>query len=116
RAGRFRSDLYYRLNVFPIELPSLRHRREDIPILAEHFMRRMGRKLGKPLDRIAPATLEKLTAHAWPGHIRDLPNTIERAAVLSTGTTLVVDWDLGPTPVAVAQTSVSDTGTRQRNG
>ena len=116
RAGRFRSDLYYRLNVFPIELPSLRHRREDIPILAEHFMRRMGRKLGKPLDRIAPATLEKLTAHAWPGNIRDLQNTIERAAVLSTGTTLVVDWDLGPTPVAVAQTSVSDAGTRQRNG
>jgi DNA-binding NtrC family response regulator len=96
RAGRFRSDLYYRLNVFPIELPPLRSRREDIPILAEHFMRRMGRKLGKPFERIAPGTLARLTAHSWPGNIRDLQNTIERAAVLSTGTTLVVDWELGP--------------------
>ncbi len=94
--GRFRSDLFYRLNVFPIELPPLRQRREDIPILAEHFMRRMARKLGKPLERIAPETLEALIAHTWPGNIRDLQNTIERAAVLARGSELVVDWDLGP--------------------
>jgi DNA-binding NtrC family response regulator len=96
QTGRFRSDLYYRLNVFPIELPALRERRDDIPLLAEHFMRRMGRKLGKRLERIASDTLATLNAYSWPGNIRDLQNTIERAAVLATGSTLTVDWDLGP--------------------
>src|SRR5262245_56755013 len=95
-AKRFRSDLYYRLNVFPIDLPSLRERAEDIETLAVHFMQRMARKLGKPLRRIEPDTLAKLRAHSWPGNIRDLQNTIERAAVLSLDDTLVVDWDLGP--------------------
>jgi DNA-binding NtrC family response regulator len=93
---RFRSDLFYRLNVFPIDLPPLRERPEDIETLARHFMQRMARKLGKPLSRIDPATLARLRAHSWPGNIRDLQNTIERAAVLSLDDTLVVDWDLGP--------------------
>jgi len=96
QAGRFRSDLFYRLNVFPIDLPPLRDRREDIAPLATHFMHRMARKLGKPLERIAPLTVEKLDAYSWPGNIRDLQNTIERAAVLATGNELAVDWDLGP--------------------
>ena len=99
---RFRSDLYYRLNVFPIDLPPLRERPEDIETLALHFMQRMARKLGKPLTRIAPDTLVKLRAHSWPGNIRDLQNTIERASVLSVDDTLVVDWELGPTRRAVA--------------
>jgi DNA-binding NtrC family response regulator len=94
---RFRSDLYYRLNVFPIELPPLRERPEDIETLALHFMHKMARKLGKPLSRLAPETLATLRAHSWPGNIRDLQNTIERASVLSVDDTLVVDWDLGPT-------------------
>jgi DNA-binding NtrC family response regulator len=94
--GRFRSDLYYRLNVFPIELPPLRARPQDIATLAQHFMQRMARKLGKPLNRISPQTLARLQAHAWPGNIRDLQNVIERAAILAPGETLVVDWDLGP--------------------
>ncbi len=94
RTGRFRADLFYRLNVFPIELPPLRERRDDIETLAEHFMRRMARKLGKPLDRIAPETLRALQAHSWPGNIRDLQNTIERAAILSSGTVLHIDWSL----------------------
>jgi DNA-binding NtrC family response regulator len=95
-SGRFRSDLYYRLNVFPIELPALRERTGDIAVLAEHFMERMARKLGKPLRRIDPASLARLQAHDWPGNIRDLQNAIERAAVLATSDTLVVDWELGP--------------------
>jgi len=95
RAGRFRADLFYRLNVFPIELPPLRERREDILLLAEHFMQRMARKLGKPLERIAPATATALRAYSWPGNVRDLENTIERAALLATGSTLTVDWELG---------------------
>jgi formate hydrogenlyase transcriptional activator len=98
--GRFRPDLYYRLNVFPIDLPPLRARGEDIGVLAEHFMQRMGRKLGKPLRRIAPDTLERLKAHDWPGNIRDLQNTIERAAILASSDVLTVDWELGPPPPA----------------
>lgn len=97
-SGRFRSDLYYRLNVFPIDLPSLRDRPEDIATLANHFMHRMARKLGKPLRRIDADTLAQLQAHAWPGNIRDLQNVIERAAILASSETLVVDWELGPAP------------------
>jgi formate hydrogenlyase transcriptional activator len=97
---RFRSDLYYRLNVFPIDLPPLRERPGDVETLANHFMQRMARKLGKPLARIAPATLDKLRTHSWPGNIRDLQNTIERAAVLATDEELVIDWELGPRPRA----------------
>jgi formate hydrogenlyase transcriptional activator len=95
-AGRFRNDLYYRLNVFPIEVPPLRERREDIPALALHFLARAARRIGRPLSRIAPETLEKLVAHDWPGNIRDLQNTIERAAILSPGDELRVDWELAP--------------------
>ena len=107
RSARFRSDLFYRLNVFPIEVPALRERAEDIGLLAHHFMQRMARKLGKPLERIAPATLAQLNRYSWPGNIRDLQNTIERAAVLATGSELVVDWDLGP-PVVPAAPSIAD--------
>ena len=95
QAGRFRADLFYRLNVFPIDVPPLRERRADIPLLAEYFMQRAARKLGKPLERICPATLAALSAHSWPGNVRDLQNAIERAAVLASGATLIVDWDLG---------------------
>src|SRR3989475_12299923 len=73
-SGRFRSDLYYRLNVFPVDLPSLRDRPEDIASLAIHFMHRMARKLGKPIERISPATLSKLNNYTWPGNIRALQN------------------------------------------
>jgi formate hydrogenlyase transcriptional activator len=95
QAGRFRADLFYRLNTFPIVLPALRERREDIPALAEHFMRGMARKLGKPLEGISSATLAALSAYSWPGNVRELQNLIERAAVLATDRTLLVDWDLG---------------------
>jgi DNA-binding NtrC family response regulator len=97
-SGRFRSDLYYRLNVFPIEVPPLRQRREDIPALVEHFMARASRRIGKTFTRIAPDALAKLVAYDWPGNIRDLQNTIERAAILSPGNELRVDWELGPAP------------------
>jgi len=96
-SGRFRADLFYRLNVFPIDVPPLRARQDDIRELAEFFMQRFARKLGKPLKRIHPDALAKLNAHSWPGNIRDLQNTIERAAITSTGDALMIDW-----PLAVA--------------
>jgi DNA-binding NtrC family response regulator len=102
RIGRFRADLYYRLNVFPIDLPALRERREDIPLLATHFMQRAARKLGKRLDRIDSASMQRLVNHSWPGNIRDLQNVIERAAILADSNELLVNWALGPVPSAAA--------------
>jgi len=120
RSGRFRADLFYRLNVFPLELPPLRKRPEDIEPLAVHFMRRMGRKMGKDLTEIEPQTLAALKAHPWPGNIRDLQNTIERAAVLAQGNVLRVNWRLdyadavqiSAAPVGQADTVPNSEGTQ----
>jgi formate hydrogenlyase transcriptional activator len=81
-SGRFRADLYYRLNVVPIEVPPLRKRREDIPELIEYFLSRNARKLGRTFKNIEPQTLTRLMEHDWPGNIRDLQNTIERFAIM----------------------------------
>ncbi|MCA9774097.1 MAG: sigma-54-dependent Fis family transcriptional regulator, partial [Myxococcales bacterium] len=80
-----RSDLYYRLNVVPIALPPLRDRREDIPLLAEHFLRRYALDLKKEIDGFAPEALSLLVNYRWPGNVRELENVIERAVVLSRG-------------------------------
>jgi formate hydrogenlyase transcriptional activator len=82
-AGRFREDLFYRLSVFPIEVPPLRERREDIPPLAEHFLAQIARRMKRPAMRITQAGLSELTAHDWPGNVRELQNTLERAVILS---------------------------------
>ena len=92
--GRFRADLYYRLSVFPLELPPLRERREDIPALAHAFLAQVSRRLGKPIRGILPATLDTLVHYHWPGNVRDLQNTIERAVILCTGDLLSVDFEL----------------------
>jgi transcriptional regulator with GAF, ATPase, and Fis domain len=80
--GRFRQDLYYRLNVFPIHLPSLRERKEDIPILATHFIGKMNKKLGKALHGVSNKVLQELLVYVWPGNIRELEHVIERSAIL----------------------------------
>ena len=85
RDGRFRDDLYYRLNVIPIDLPPLRRRREDIPLLVNHFLKRSADRLGKKVTGIDRAALAMLIEYAWPGNIRQLENTVERAAVLCAG-------------------------------
>lgn len=85
RAGSFREDLYYRLGVFPILIPPLRTRREDVPLLARHFMTRFAAEEGKPVRAIAPDAMIALQAHDWPGNVRQLENTIFRAVVLSEG-------------------------------
>jgi formate hydrogenlyase transcriptional activator len=81
----FRVDLYYRLNVFPILLPPLRQRREDIPLLVTHFVERFCRKLGKRVDRVAPETMSAFETYDWPGNVRELQNLVERAVILADG-------------------------------
>jgi formate hydrogenlyase transcriptional activator len=83
RNGDFRSDLYFRLNVFPVQLPPLRERREDIPALVEHFVDILGRRVGRQIDRIPDETILALCSYDWPGNIRELQNLIERAVILS---------------------------------
>jgi formate hydrogenlyase transcriptional activator len=81
--GQFRSDLYYRLNVFPILLPTLRERREDIPTLVAHFVNLFSRRMGKQVDSIPPETMAAFQWYSWPGNIRELQNLVERAVILS---------------------------------
>jgi DNA-binding NtrC family response regulator len=87
-AGEFRSDLYYRLNVFPLTVPALRERRDDIPLLVTHFLAKCERKLGKAFKGVAPAFLDRAMAYSWPGNVRELENAVERAAILSRGSLL----------------------------
>ncbi len=86
--GRFLEDLYYRLSVIPIALPPLRERREDIPLLVEHFLRKHAQRLGRRVDEVEADVLGRLSAYDWPGNVRELENTIERAVVLATGSVI----------------------------
>ena len=99
-AGRFRQDLYYRLSVFPLEIPPLRQRRDDILPLAQHFAGVIARRLGRPTPRISQAARATLEAYDWPGNVRELQNAVERAMILSTGTGL--RFDLGPKGLSAA--------------
>ena len=86
--SQFRSDLYYRLNVFPVPLPPLRARCEDIPALVQHFVEIYARRMGKQIEHIPPETMSALTSYQWPGNIRELQNFIERSVILSSGNVL----------------------------
>ena len=90
QARRFRADLFYRLNVYPISVPPLRQRREDIPLLVEHFVRVLSKKMGKEITAVAPSTLEALRSYHWSGNVRELANVIERAVITTTGTVLQI--------------------------
>ena len=92
--GLFRTDLFYRLNVFPLQIPPLRERREDIPLLATHFLKDQCRSLGKELESIAPESMQLLLDYHWPGNIRELQNVIERSAILNSGSKLVINDSL----------------------
>jgi formate hydrogenlyase transcriptional activator len=96
--GSFRSDLYYRLNVFPIEIPSLRERRVDIPLLVEYFIDRYARKAGKNIKRVSKKTLELLQSYPWPGNIRELQNVIERSVILCETEIFSIDENWLPQP------------------
>ena len=96
--GRFREDLYYRLSVIPIQLPSLRERREDIPLLARHFLERFRKSMEKPIAAISPEAMRRLEAYDWPGNVRELENTLERAVALESGSEI----SLGVLPDRIA--------------
>jgi DNA-binding NtrC family response regulator len=100
--GTFREDLYYRLNVFPIEMPPLRERKDDILMLVEYFVQRYAKKAGKIIRSIEKTTLERLQAYDWPGNIRELQNVVERSVILSSGDVFSVDevWLPSQTPLA----------------
>jgi formate hydrogenlyase transcriptional activator len=95
-AGRFRPDLFYRLNVFPVELPPLRERRSDIPQLVAFYVSRFSKRFRKTVDRVSRESMEHLVNYSWPGNIRELQNVIERAVILSANSTLMLDRDLVP--------------------
>src|SRR2546425_1152254 len=86
--NQFREDLFYRISVIPLELPALCHRRDDIPILADHFLARLNASMGKKIDRISDEALKKLESHEWPGNVRELENALERAFILETSSEL----------------------------
>jgi two-component system response regulator HydG len=104
REGKFRPDLYYRLNVFRMILPSLRERRDDIPVLVDHFVRKYALQMNKKIDRVSPAAMLAIQQHDWPGNVRELENAVERAMVVAREPELrEEDFSLRP----VAQTLLS---------
>jgi formate hydrogenlyase transcriptional activator len=105
--GRFRSDLYYRLNVFPITLPPLRQRADDIPRLVQHFTQRFARRMGRQIENIPSEVMHALVRYPWPGNVRELQNVIEHAVILSNGPTLMVSFADLPTVPAAATAVVA---------
>jgi two-component system response regulator HydG len=97
KAGRFREDLYYRLNVIPVNVPPLRDRRDDISLLGQHFVQVYAEKNGKTISGCSPTAIERMTEYGWPGNVRELENAIERAVVLTRST--VIDEDALPREV-----------------
>lgn len=103
KAGRFRADLFYRLSVFPVQVPPLRDRASDIPLLASYFVTQIAAGMGKRIDGIDPASMDRLLAYAWPGNIRELRNLLERAVILNNDPMLRVDLaEFGHAPVSTA--------------
>jgi DNA-binding NtrC family response regulator/PAS domain-containing protein len=108
RKGRFREDLYYRLNVFPIHVPPLRQRAEDVPPLVWSFLRELGARMGKKITQVPRATMEALQRAPWPGNVRELRNVIEHGAIVTTGDTLVVPMLTEASPMAARPQTLAD--------
>jgi formate hydrogenlyase transcriptional activator len=108
--GRFRADLFYRLNVLPLTLPPLRERRSDIPLLASFFVERFSRQFAKQITGISQDTMDLLSRYSWPGNIRELQNVIERAVVLCPGSVLRLGKDLLPVTANAREEAASENG------
>ncbi len=111
KQGDFRTDLYYRLNVFPIRIPPLHERRDDIPLLVEYFMEKYARRMGKQVKTVPSTTMEKLVSWPWPGNVRELQNMIERGVILSRGFVLeipVTELDQTTVPALPSNSGASD--------
>jgi transcriptional regulator with GAF, ATPase, and Fis domain len=108
-AGRFRKDLFYRLNEFPIHIPPLRERQEDVPSLAEHFLKRYSEKSGREIDGFAPGVLETLQGYHWPGNVRELENVIQLAAdyAVYEGTSVIQPYHF-PSQIARGRPEMQD--------
>ena len=114
-AGRFRRDLFYRLNVFPVRIPSLRERPRDIPLLVKHFLAQLQRKLAKPLQGVTPESVERLQGYSWPGNIRELQNVLERSCVMATSPIVEIEDDLvAVTPPRTTNGSITSLDENER--
>ena len=105
--GKFRPDLYYRLSVFTINLPALRERGDDLPMLVHHYVRRFNRELGREVREVAPEAMEKLRGYSWPGNIRELQSVLKQALLRSTGPVLIPAFL--PVPLGASRTSAATT-------
>ncbi|MCH7754578.1 hypothetical protein IH970_05590 [candidate division KSB1 bacterium] len=105
--GSFREDLYYRLNVFPIQSPALRERKEDIPILVRHFIKKFTAKAGEKIETVPQKVMDALQGYHWPGNVRELENIIERAVIISTGKQLKLEDWLSKTGVSSKASHIS---------
>ena len=110
KAGRFREDLYYRLNVFPVHIPPLRERKSDIILLADHFTEKYAQKNSKPIKRISTPAIDLLTSYSWPGNVRELENCIERAVILSTDA-VIHSYNLPPSLQSAVSTNTEPAAT-----
>jgi Nif-specific regulatory protein len=110
RAGRFREDLYYRLNVFPLHVPPLRERKSDLILLADYFAEKYAEKNGKLIKRISTPALDLLTSYTWPGNVRELENCMERAVILSNDM-VIHSYNLPPSLQSAASTNTGPTTT-----
>ena len=108
REGRFRQDLFYRLNVFPITIPPLRERREDIPLLVWAFVKEIGEGMGRSIEKISKKTMDMLQEYPWPGNVRELRNVIERAMILSTRSTLIIDRLESKDPTSITNRTLEE--------
>lgn len=116
RTGRFRQDLFYRINVFPITIPPLRQRRDDIPLLAQYFVEKFCRKMGKDVNSLPKASLEKMLIYTWPGNVRELEHVIERSVIISSGNSLALsDQCFVMSPTASADSTMKDLQSVERD-
>jgi formate hydrogenlyase transcriptional activator len=113
KTGRFRADLFYRLNVLPLHLPPLGERRSDIPQLVALFVSRFAKRFGKKVEGVSQETMARLMSYPWPGNIRELQNVLERAVVLSSGPTLRLDKDLVPVAAAEGGLTINEIGLKE---